>query len=461
MRPLMDITPGQVIGSGVLPDSANEETMIWAEMDNTVIEAQGIGRPLGAQRIDTVTETIQHIVQQTSLAEGNIAILAGATGTWKYNGSSIVALTIPTFASAGGTPLLESWGDWTVATNNIDKPKVRKGSGVGFVDLGGDINFTRCLQFIRRSPYLMALNTSDGPTWVRWCSADDIEKWVVKPENTAGDFTIRDIPGAIKGGCSLGDAILIYGQESVTVCTYIGTPYIFSFVTTIHGIGIFGPKSVCEVNRKNYGIGPQGPFVTDGYNYTLLGDDRFRIWLKNNLDANKPHAITVFHNEFTDSVEFRFQKKDGKWAALYWKLDAEQFGMGSLRCDVGIERDVFPTPLVAVGTALCKYTRDTPSWDGVAFPSLMKTKWMDCGEVGFDKFVDHVLLDGDLLNVDIRVEMQNFHDESDWEALVLSDAQRQNWIMQEANKIRVTLIAMDKFHISRIRLFGEIGAAVI
>jgi hypothetical protein len=460
MRPLMDITPGEIIGSGVLPDSMNEETVVWTALDNTVLEAQGIGRPLGAQRIDTVSQTIQHIVQQTSSTEGNIAVIAGATATWKYDGTAIVPITTATFADATGTPLLETWGDWTVATNNKDKPKIRKGSGTGFVDIAGNINFTRCLQFIRRSPYLLALNTSDGPTWVKWCSDDNLEDWVITPSNTAGDFTIRDIPGAIKGGCGLGDSVLIYGQESITICTYVGPPFIFSFTTTIHGVGIFGPKAVCEVNRLNYGLGPQGAFKTDGYSYQLLGDDRFRIWLKKVLDTTKWHFVTVFHNEFTNSIEFRFPCKDGTWAALYWKLDREQFGMGNLRADAAIERDVFDTPLVAVNMALCKLTRDVATWDGVAFESKMQTKLMDCGEVGFDKFVDHVYLNGEIDNVDIQVEMQDFNREI-WTALEMTDADIQNFVLAEANKVRVTLIAKDKFHISRIRLFGEVGAASI
>ena len=57
---------------------------------------------------------------------------------------------------------------------------------------------------------MLALRTSDGPTWVRWCSEDNIEMWTPAANNSAGDFVIRDIAGEIKGGCTLGDAILIY-----------------------------------------------------------------------------------------------------------------------------------------------------------------------------------------------------------------------------------------------------------
>lgn len=453
MKTLVDISPGEVIGSGVLPDSMNEETLVWSLLTNVVIEAQGIGRPLGAQFIDTVTEDITHIVQQTLSSGENMAFFSGDTGVWQWNGTTVSLINQP--FTAGGKPLLESWGDWTVGTNNLDPVKVRKGVGTTYVNLTGT-NFTYCLQLIRRNPYMMALGTSDGPTWVRWCSDDNIEEWAVLPENTAGDFAIRDIPGRIRGGCSLGDAILVYSDEAITIATYIGLPYIFSFNTTIHGVGIYGPKAVCEANRKNYGLGLQGAFVTDGYNYSLLGDDNFRKWLKKTLDATDRHQISVFHNEFTDSIEFRFPTKTDGWAALYWKLDKGKFTTGDLQCNAAIERDVFPTPLVAVGNALCTYTRDVSTWNGAAFESRMETRWMDCGAIDVNKFVDHVFLNGEIDNVDILVTLQDLQ-KVEWEGLRHSDAATQNWVLQEALKVKVALTANDYFHISRVRLFGEQG----
>lgn len=455
-RPLIDIT-GEVLTSGVLPDSMNEEAVMWTILNNVILEAQGIGRPLGASLIDTLSEDITHIVQQFSGTEGAIAMISGDTGVWRYNGTTVTLINQP--FTTGGFPVLETWGDWTLGTNNLDKPKVRKGSGATFLDLGG-VNFTKCRQLIRRQPHVLALATSDGPTWVRWCSMDDVELWVPAANNSAGDFTIRDISGEIKGGCSLGDAILIYSQEAVTVATYLGYPYYFGFNTTIHGVGIFGPKSVCEVNRQNYGLGPQGAFVTDGYQFKLLGDDNFRKWLKKTVDDTKHHQISVFHNEFTNSVEFRFPTKQGSWAGLYWKLEHERFATTDLRMDAGIERDVFSTPLIGVGASLCKYTRDVSDWNSLAFISAMYTKWMDAGSIEWNKFIDHIWINGDIDNVDIQVEIQD-KDKKEWVAMNRQAAQLQNWVMQEGFKARIKLWSDDYYHISRIRVLGEPETSVV
>jgi len=456
MRALIDVTPGEAMGSGVLPDAMNEETPIWSVLNNVVIEAAGIGRPLGAQRIESVSEDITHIVQQTITGVGPRAFIAGQTAIWEYNGTAVSLVNIP--FTVGGQPMLETWGDWTLGTNNKEKPKVRKKTG-DFIDLPG-INFLTCRQLIRRQPYVLALNTNIGATEVKWCSASNVELWAPAPENSAGDFVIRDIAGEIKGGCQLGDAIAIYSDEAVTIASYVGLPYVFSFSTTLSGIGIYGPKSVCVVGRKNYGIGPQGIFVTDGYSFELLGDDNFRKWLKRSVDETRWHEITVWHNEFTNTIEFRFPNKAsaGTYVALYWKLDANKFTTGDLRVNAAVEREVFKFPLLGIGQSICTLTRDVVTWDGVPFDSKAQTKWMDCGSVDVDKFIDHVFLNGQIENLDVMVEMEDI-DQNQREVLLLQDAQRRNFVLQEDHKVRVTLIADGDFHLSRLRLFGEPGAA--
>lgn len=448
---------------GVLPAAMNEEAPVWSDLNNVVIEAAGLGRPLGAELIESVAEDVSYILQMKATA-GPRAFISGDTGTWMYDGTDITAVT-PFPFTTGGKPTLESWGTWCLGTNNLDPPKVWKNGGA-FVNLGiTNGNFTKCKQFIRRQPYVLALSTDTtlaGDTTagcrVRWCSDDNVEMWEVKPENTAGDFEIRDITGEIRGGCPIGDSVAIYSDEAVTMATYIGPPYVFSFVTTLRGFGIYAPKSVCAVGRLNYGIGPQGIFQTDGYSFQLLGDDNFRKWLKDLIDETKRDQIVVFHNEFTDTVHFHFPVKGtSNWSALYWKLDVNKFTTGDVRCNAAVEREVFNVPLVAVGKDICRLTRDVQDWDGQTVISTIKTKWTDCETNGYDKWLDHVFLNGFLDNVDIEVWAEDI-DQNQWEVYRKQDAARQNFVLQEAHKFQLTLTAPDDFHLSRVRFMGEVGA---
>jgi hypothetical protein len=399
----------------------------------------------------------------------NRAFISGDTVIWKYDGTTISAVNSPPGVfTIGGRPMLETWGNFVLATNAQDAPKIWKNTGQ-FVDLAGRPpagtppgapGFLWCRQLIRRQPYVLALRTNESPFTVRWCSAGNVEDWIPVPENSAGSFDIRDITGEIRGGAPLGDAIGIYSDEAVTVASYIGLPYVFSFVTTLHGFGIYGPKSVVPIGRENYGIGPQGIFQTDGYSYTLLGDDNFRKWLKDNVDVStdaKRHEITTLHNEFTDTVQFHFPVKSGGYSSLYWKLDRQKFTMGNLRVNAAVEREVFPYPLVGVSKDLCYLTRDVQTWDGAKFKSIIKTKWLDAGTIEFDKFVDHIFLNGKIDNLDIEVWMQDIK-EVERQVLVNQDAQKQNWILQEDHKLQITMTAEDDFHLSRVRAMGDVGA---
>jgi hypothetical protein len=448
----------------------NEEAQTWIDLNNVVIEGMGLGRPLGAELIETVNEDIQFMVQ-TVTKDGPRAFISGERSIWQCDGTDVTTVNTNLF-TAGGLTTLESWGGWILATNNIDVPQVRKDSAPGatfgpLTITGG--NFTKCKQFIRRQPYVMAVGTDTtlagdfARARVRWCSDDNVEMWEPKPENTAGDFEIRDVSGEIQGACPLGDATAIYSNEAVTIASYIGPPYVFSFVTTLRGFGIYGPKAVCAVGRLNYGIGPQGVFQTDGYSYQLLGDDNFRRWLKDNVDASsaaKRHEITCLHNEFTDTVHFCFPVLTGGYRMLYWKLDRQKFTWGDLRCNAAVEREVFSQPIVAVGKDVCWLTRDVITWDGAKFTSTMKTKLHDAGEVGVDKFLDHIFLNGQIEHVDIEVLMEDM-DQRQWEALRKQDSERQNFVLQEAQKIQLTLTSSGSFHISRIRFYGEVGAFAI
>src|SRR5262245_12884692 len=126
--------------SGFLPNAMNEEAPVWLDLNNVVIEAKGLGRPLGADLIESVTEDVTHIVQLTTTAgqpSSSKAFISGNTGIWMYDGSDITNVNFP--FTAGGRPVLETWGNWCLGANAIDKPKVWKNTGT-FVDLGG-INF--------------------------------------------------------------------------------------------------------------------------------------------------------------------------------------------------------------------------------------------------------------------------------------------------------------------------------
>ena len=121
---------------------------------------------------------------------------------------------------------------------------------------------------------------------------------------------------------------------------------------------------------------------------------------------------------------------------------------------------MFPSPLVAVGGAFCKYTRDVSTWAGVKFLSTLITKWMDCGTIDLGKFIELIHMNGDIEDVDIQVELQDL-EKREWIVLTQQTCQLQNWVLQEGFKVRIILIADSYFHISRIRIIGDPGGLAL
>src|SRR5262245_33783155 len=88
----------EAMTSGVLPNAMNEEAPVWVDLMNVVIEAKGLGRPLGAQLIESVSEDVTHITQLTNAVgqpSSNRAFISGDTGIWMYDGSDITNINFP------------------------------------------------------------------------------------------------------------------------------------------------------------------------------------------------------------------------------------------------------------------------------------------------------------------------------------------------------------------------------
>jgi hypothetical protein len=445
----------ELLQSGIVPGLDEEQILLWEENRNVVHEDQGLARYFGADQIDTVTESITNITQLQSSSGVKQAVISGNTSIWLYDGAVVTLINSP--FTAGGKPVLETWGNWVLATNGVDPVKIWKGSGV-FGNLAGT-TFTRALQVIRRQPYMFALNTNVGFSNVHWCSDDNVEVWTPLPTNTAGDFNIRDLAGEIKGGCPIGENLGIYSQEAISIAAYVGPPAIFGFNTTVRGVGIYGPKAVAAFGGQNFGFGPQGLFITDGFSFNMLSSDVMRNYIKKNLDESKAHDITVLYNELAETAEFRFPMLDGTYRGYIFKLATKRFTETDLQVNAVIEREVFKDPLIAVGNAFCKLTRDVNTWNEQDFDGWVRTKWLDGGVPEFSKLWDYVRLNG--IWTDMTVEIALMGDKNEIRTILQpTDAETIHNLIEDGAKIKFTFSGKEYWRLSRIRAFGEISSVI-
>lgn len=452
---LIDVSPGEAITSSVALGVYNEEVPVFADGSNVCIQGAGLCNYPGADLVVELPESIECIVQHN--VPNRQAVFVGRTRAWGYNGSSF-ALLGTFFQTPQRYTLAETWGTQFLVTNDFEVPKfwsLETGQGV----MKG-LDFKTCLQFIRRQPYVLALRPDGIPGRIAWCSASNIEDWVPSVTNTAGNFDIRDIPGEIKGGCRIGDNVAVYSQNTISIITYVGPPFIFSVTTPIIGFGIFGPKSVCAVDRVNYCLGPQGMFVTDGFSAETIGDAKLREWVLRTIDPNQPERIIVFRNEMLNQIEFRWNSMDGIPRGLLFDPKTGKFSPISLPLSAASERSLFAQGFVADDKKVGLVSR-SGSWMGNPIAMTLSTKYLDASTPEMDKLWDTVRLDGQLGNLTLQADVMMFdaYRVQEFEETFYGplQAERQNYFGFDAQKLRVKLAGTGIWNLSRITIFGEPG----
>jgi hypothetical protein len=259
---------------------------------------------------------------------------------------------IPTAVPAGGLAPswdITSWGNWTVATPGTGSILLKQGTVGAFTPITGTRSPLNAKILVRRSPYLMAGNTSLGPTTIMWCDVDDIQTWNPLPSNEAGSYPIRDMASELTCGLEfLGDSVW-FGRNSVHAGLWVGSPNIFIFKKMLDDIGAVGPKAAVSVGTKLYGVGERGIWESDLYTYNYDDTPIIRTFLRERLNVPQRSQICVSFDAANKLVVFSFPEvgQDMPSAALVWDLDGKQWGRLTYGWSAFDSGDVFDYAITA------------------------------------------------------------------------------------------------------------------
>lgn len=143
--------------------------------------------------------------------------------------------------------------------------------------------------------YLFALNvydgTSDFPDLVMWShpaaagtipsSWDDTD-----PTKDAGTYELSDTRGGIIDGAQLGDAFIIYKQNSCYIVQYIGGQYIFQFRRLFPDIGALSANCIASFGRRHLVLTGDDLIYHDAVSIKSVLSGRNKKILFNNLDSD-------------------------------------------------------------------------------------------------------------------------------------------------------------------------------
>jgi hypothetical protein len=163
--------------------------------------------------------------------------------------------------------------------------------------------------------FVFAFNTNEGTygtspdRW--WCSGlGDHTIWTPAIATQCATGRLVASPGPILAGRKFGDQIVAYKKNSMYLGTYVGPPFIWSFVQIPGNAGAMSQESVVNIgtaeNPKHIFMGEDNFYIFDGSRPTPIGTEEIKRTVFLNLkQANYP-ACAALHDRVNSRVYFYY-----------------------------------------------------------------------------------------------------------------------------------------------------------
>lgn len=238
---------------------------------------------------------------------------------------------------------------------------------------------TRCACMRAYRNYLIALDVTKAAIryrqMVKWSSSADPltapSTWnEADPTSDAGEFSLSETNGTVLDSMPLRDINIVYKDDSVHGMQYIGGTFIFRFYQIFSGVGLLARNCVAAFEQYHCFVGNDlDVYVHDGNSIRSIAQDRWREWLRQNVDGTNYERMFVVPNPVTSEIWICIPtgQEDYTSKVLMWNWRKDSWGVRDLNnvsagAVGGIESSDYLTPWSAL----------TDTWDswGVTWSEL-------------------------------------------------------------------------------------------
>lgn len=238
---------------------------------------------------------------------------------------------------------------------------------------------TRCACMRAYRNYLVALDVTKGPTryrqMVKWsASADPLtapSSWNEgDPTKDAGENSLSETNGTVIDSLPMRDVNIIYKDDAIHGMQYIGGTFIFRFYQIFNNVGILARRCVAAFEQYHCFVGNDlDVYVHDGNSIRSIGQDKWRTWLRQNVDGTRYERMFMVANPVTSEIWICVPNGTEEYASqvLMWNWRKDTWGLRdvanvSAGASGGIESSDYITPWNAL----------TQTWDawGVTWSEL-------------------------------------------------------------------------------------------
>ncbi len=271
-------------------------------------------REVDLSDIDTATSI--EIDTETALVDGDYILVddirasSAFTGDFTNRWSHSLATDPNEFTNNGGTAL--------VLSNNVDPIHYFEGHSTSRLvplDVSDFASLATVKEIEEFWNHFFAFNYNNGNANVRslaFTNLGDIDNWT---SGTSGSTTLTDTRGKLLRVKKLGSDMIIYSENTISTCRYLGGTVLFIFPTLVYETGLFSEKGIWDFVNIHYFIG------TDQKLYGYAGGKQLiQIGLAiedslfTELDVSKKDRISVGLDPARHKLYFFFPKSSDKYA---------------------------------------------------------------------------------------------------------------------------------------------------
>lgn len=220
-------------------------------------------------------------------------------------------LTIKTYS----TDAVERWtggvlGGLLFLNNGIDQPQVQL-TPTASCRLSNLPNWpttvtTRagCLRAFKN--FMLALDVTKGTIryrqMVKWSASAEpltVPSTWDEADTTAdaGETSLSDTDGTVIDCLPLRDVNIVYKDDAIYGMQYIGGAFIFRFYQIFKGVGILAKRCVAAFENYHCFVGNDlDIYVHDGASLRSIAQDKWRNWLRTNIDGSNYQSLFVVAN---------------------------------------------------------------------------------------------------------------------------------------------------------------------
>jgi hypothetical protein len=259
--------------------------------------------------IDALAAATTGVAQVRLLSGANRLFAGTTTKLYELSGTSWTDRTRTVGGDYTGSSSnrwrFAQFGNVTLAVNQTDI--LQSSSSGAFADVAGAPD-AKIVETVGLFVFLFATNEGtfgDSPDrW--WCSAiGDYTDWTPAISTQCATGRIVSIPGAIQAGRRLGERIVIYKDRGISVGSYTGPAFIWSFSDIPTDVGAISQETVVSIETAHLFMSRDGFFAFDGVNVSPIDQD-IRNWWVNRVNQTNIAKSWALHNRREATVTWYY-----------------------------------------------------------------------------------------------------------------------------------------------------------